>query len=183
MLTGARVAAAASIRLKHVNLFEGRILQDGRDMKTKNAKTIETWFFPVESEYLDCFTSWIGRLRSELLFGPEDAVFPKLEMERRASGFAVKGLARECYANGDKINDIVKHAFAAVQLPKYTAHALRTTLAQFGDRVCANMEERKMWSMNLGHEHIATTVTSYLPVPRHRRAELMQGVAARLGVA
>jgi hypothetical protein len=36
------------------------------------------------------------------------------------------------------------------------------------------MEDRKAWSQNLGHEHLATTVSAYMPVPRERQGELLR---------
>ncbi|MEH6831611.1 MAG: site-specific integrase, partial [Sulfitobacter sp.] len=60
MLTGARVGAVASLRLKHIDLFNGRVFQDAREVNTKAAKTIDTVFFPVDSTYLACFTAWIN---------------------------------------------------------------------------------------------------------------------------
>src|SRR4051794_33260343 len=80
MLTGARDGAAASLRLKHVFLEKGRVFQDGREVRTKNAKTIESWFFPVDTMYRTAFEDWVRYLREERLFGPTDALFPKLQM-------------------------------------------------------------------------------------------------------
>jgi integrase len=60
MLTGARVGAAATLMLKHVNLFDGHIFQDAREVATKNAKTIDTWFFPVDCAYREFFEEWVG---------------------------------------------------------------------------------------------------------------------------
>lgn len=42
MLTGARDGAVASLRLKHIDLMEGCVYQDGRDVNTKFAKTFTT---------------------------------------------------------------------------------------------------------------------------------------------
>lgn len=57
MLTGARVSAAASLRLKHINLFDQSVFQDGREVKTKNSKTITTFFYPVDHAYAQCLTA------------------------------------------------------------------------------------------------------------------------------
>ena len=59
MLTGARDGAAASLRLKHIDLVEGSVFQDGREVRTKNGKTIETWFFPVDPMYRATFEAWV----------------------------------------------------------------------------------------------------------------------------
>lgn len=177
MLTGARVGAVASLRLKHIDLFNGRVFQDGRDVNTKFAKTIDTTFYPVDPVYLDCFTSWVTYLREVKLFGPQDALFPKPNMGlAQGGGFAVLGLSRDPYTNGSKLNAIVRNAFASVQLPEYTPHSFRATLAMLGDEVCTNMEQLKAWSMNMGHESLMTTVSSYMPVSRQRQAEIIRGM-------
>ncbi|WP_299472011.1 hypothetical protein [uncultured Roseibium sp.] len=45
------------------------------------------------------------------------------------------------------------------------------------DKICATIEQRKAWSQNMGHEHLATTVTAYMPVPRERQREIIRGLA------
>jgi hypothetical protein len=47
-------------------------------------------------------------------------------------------------------------------LPEYTPHAFRKTLTALGDELCRNQTEFKAWSMNLGHDNVATTINSYL---------------------
>ena len=46
LLTGARDSAIASMKLKHVDLKEGCVHQDAREVKTKFSKTFTTYFFP-----------------------------------------------------------------------------------------------------------------------------------------
>ncbi len=179
MLTGARDGAVASLRLKHVDPESRHVFQDGREVNTKAAKTIDTWFFPVDPAYLVCFERWMKRLREILLFGPGDALFPKVELENRDGTFVRRGLSRDPYASTAKLNEIVRGAFAAVQMPEYTPHSFRTTLAKYGDEICTSLEQLKAWSMNLGHEHLATTVNSYIPVSRERQAELLKDLGKR----
>lgn len=62
MLTGTRDGAVASLRLKHINIIDGCVYQDARDVKTKNAKTFTTYFLPVDPEYLACFTNWVNHM-------------------------------------------------------------------------------------------------------------------------
>ncbi|GGE58011.1 tyrosine-type recombinase/integrase [Actibacterium pelagium] len=147
MLTGARVGAVASLRLKHIDLFNGRVFQDAKEVNTKAAKTIDTTFFPVDAAYLECFTRWVEFLRKEKLFGPADALFPKAETGiAEGGGFTVIGLSREPYANTTTLNKIIRNAFAAVQLPEYTPHSFRTTLMRLGVEVCkGDMEKLKAW--------------------------------------
>jgi len=179
LLTGARDGATASLQLGHIDLIEGKVFQDGREVRTKNAKTIETWFFPVDPMYRECFEAWVTCLRGERLYGPGDALFPKVEMGARDGRFAPLGLSREPYANGQPINAVVKAAFRSANLPEYSAHSFRKTLAMLMDRVCTTMEERKAWSQNLGHEHLVTTVSAYMPVSGERQRELISALIAR----
>jgi integrase len=176
MLTGARDSAAASLRLKHIDLVEGRVFQDGREVRTKNGKTIETWFFPVDPMYRSTFEAWVQYLREERLYGPGDALFPKMDIAAWDGRFTRLGLSREPHANAQKIRAVVRGAFAVAGLPEYTPHSFRKTLAMLGDRLCDTMEERKAWSQNLGHEHLATTISAYMPVSRERQSELLRSL-------
>lgn len=177
MLTGARDGAVASLKLKHVNLADGHIFQDGRDVNTKNGKTIDTWFFPVDAAYLECFEAWVRYLQDERLFGREDALFPKPEVKAVNGKFQTVGLSRENYANASKLIRIIREAFAMVRFPEFTPHSFRKTLGLYANQVCKTPEEFKAWSLNLGHENMATTFSAYMPVDRNRHRDLIRGMA------
>lgn len=177
LLTGARDGAVASLKIKHVNVALGHVFQDAREVNTKAAKTIHCQFFPVGAAYRDCFTAWMAFLRDVKMFGPEDALFPKARVGVvEGQGFANLGLAREGFANAAKLNMIIRGAFSAVQMPEYTPHSFRKTLGHLGSELCKGPEEFKAWSMNLGHENVATTINSYLPVTTERQMELIRGM-------
>lgn len=182
MLTGIRDGAAASLKLKHVNVETGHVYQDGREVRTKASKTFTTFFFPVDAAYRECFCDWVNLLRKNQLFGPDDALFPKARIEVvEGRGFQCVGLGRTGYANASKLNAIIKDAFASVQMPSYTPHSFRKTLTHFANTKCTTVEEFKAWSMNLGHENVATTINSYLPVTSHRQMELIRGMSSEAG--
>jgi len=176
MLTCARVGAVASLRLKHINLFDGYVFQDGREVNTKNAKTIQTWFYPVNKAYRGNFEAWVNYLKKEKLFGPEDALFPKPARELKNRQFVFENLSRETYSNTAKLNSIIRNAFAMVQLPEYTPHTFRKTLTLFGDQKTNGLEQMKAWSMNMGHENLATTISSYMPVSLQRQGEIIRSL-------
>ncbi len=176
MLTGARDGAVASLKLKHINLFDGSVFQDGREVKTKNGATFTTWFYPVGPAYLACFKDWVEYLRTQKLFGGEDALFPKLQREHINGCFVYKKLSRDCYAGSYQMNKIVRNAFAMVQLPEYTAHSFRKTHGVLMSDLRLTVEEQKAWSQNLGHKYFHTTVSSYLPVSEPRQGELIRSL-------
>jgi len=50
ILTGARDGAIASFKLRHVDIDEGKIDQDAREVQTKFSKSFITTFFPVGND-------------------------------------------------------------------------------------------------------------------------------------
>src|SRR5687768_879670 len=72
LLSGARDDAIASMSLKHVDIERRQVHQDAREVRTKNAKTVDTWFFPIGDDIEDIVTDWLRYLRTELLWGSDD---------------------------------------------------------------------------------------------------------------
>lgn len=178
MLTGARDGAVASFKIKQLNVALGRVFQEAREVNTKAAITIHRQFFPVGAAYRECFTDWMTYLRDVKLFGPEDALFPKALVRVVAEqGFAKLGLARQGYAIAAKLNSILRGAFAAVQMRQYTPHAFRKTLGLLGSELYPSPKMFKAWSMNLGHENVATMINSYLQVTERRQIEIIRSMS------
>lgn len=178
VLTGARIGAVSSLRLKHVNLVDGYVFQDGREVRTKNRKTFTTWFFPMHPDYLQCFADWVSYLREVKMFGPEDALFPRPERRLVDGKFVFDTVSRDIYANGAKVNVVFKAAFVQVQMHPYGAHSIRKTLVQEMNDRDLTLAEQKAWSQNLGHENFVTTVSSYLPISDQKQGALIKGLAA-----
>lgn len=184
ILTGARDGALASFKLKHVDPAEGRVDQDARDVRTKASKTFSTWFFPVGGDALAIVEHWCGYLRTELLWGDDDALFPATQIGLGATGgFQPLGLRRDGWHGAGPIRDIFRKAFEAAGLPYFNPHSFRDTLVQLGEQRCTTPEMFKSWSQNLGHERVMTTLTSYGNVAPHRQAELIRGLGESKPVA
>lgn len=184
ILTGARDGALASFKLKHVNLCEGRVDQDARDVRTKASKTFSTWFFPVGGEALAIVEHWCCYLRSELLWGDDDPLFPATKVGLgETGGFRPVGLRRDGWTSAGPIRDIFRHAFEAAGLPYFNPHSFRDTLAQLGERICPTTEAFKAWSLNFGHTHMMTTMTSYGAMAPYRQAELIRAMGESKPVA
>lgn len=176
MITGARDGAIASLRLKHVNIIDGYIYQDAREVRTKRSKTITTYFLPVDPAYTDCFIVWVRYLQKEKLFGPDDPLFPPLDMGHKDGEFAVKGFKREIYSNANAIRKVIKDAFLAAGLPTFTPHAFRKTLVKWGSETYRTIEAFKAFSQNIGHSSVVTTASAYMPVSLERQSELIKNV-------
>lgn len=176
MISGARDGAVASLRLKHINLVDGSVFQDAREVKTKNSKSFTTYFMPVDPIYTDCFFAWVEHLRSTLLFGPDDPLFPPPEMGVVDGQFAIVGLKREIYQNANALRTIVKQAFENAGLPAFAPHSFRKTLTKWADTHYPTREAFKAFSQNIGHESVVTTVSVYCPVTTERQGELIKAL-------
>lgn len=144
ILTGARDGALASLKLRHVNLAEGMVDQDARDVQTKASKSFVTWFFPVGGNALEIFTAWCQHLRETLLWSEGNPLFPKTQIGLGATGgFKAIGLSRESWSSAGPIRTIFREAFAAAGLPYFNPHSFRDTLVQLGERTCTTPEAFK----------------------------------------
>jgi integrase len=178
ILTGARDGAIASFKLRHIDIAEGRIDQDAREVRTKFAKSFVTTFFPVGDDIRAVVVDWVTYLRTDKLWGLDDPLFPKTNVAVGADQrFAAAGLDREHWSNAGPIRTIFEEAFAAAELPYFNPHSLRKTLAQLGGKKCNSPEEYKAWAQNLGHEDVLTTFRSYGDVSSYRQAEIMRSFA------
>jgi integrase/recombinase XerD len=179
MITGARVDAVASIRLKHVNLEEGKVFQDAKQVRTKYSKSFTTYFFPVGADIHAIISDWVTFLQKERLWSLDDPLFPATRMGLGASGkFEPAGLDRKCWANTSPIRKIFREAFEAVGLPYFNPHSFRSTLALHGQRTCRTHEDLKAWSQNFAHNSLMTTLFSYGQVEERRQAEIIRSLGS-----
>jgi site-specific recombinase XerD len=123
LLTGIRDSAAASIKLKHVDMIQGRVFQDAREVKTKRSKTFYTYFFPVGEEVLEIVAEWVTYLREEKLWGNDDPLFPSTRIAVGSSRqFEAAGLERKHWSTASPVRTIFRAAFTAAGLPYYNPH-------------------------------------------------------------
>ena len=179
LLTGARDSAIASMKLKHVDLKEGCVLQDAREVKTKFSKSITTYFFPVGDGIMEIVAEWVRYLREEKLWGNDDPMFPATSIVQGPTHqFEAAGLKRAQWSNAGRIRTIFRQAFERAGLPYFNPHSLRKTLGKLGEQVCASPEAFKAWSQNLGHEQALTTFLNYGTVATDRQGEIIRELGA-----
>ena len=179
ILTGARDGAIASFKLRHVDIAEGKIDQDAREVLTKFSKSFVTTFFPVGDDIRAEVADWVAYLRTEKLWGPDDPLFPATKIALSDSlRFEAAGLDRKRWSSASPIRAIFKEGFGAAGLPYFNPHSFRKTLALLAGQKCKSPEEYKAWSQNLGHEDVLTTFRSYGDVSSYRQAEIMLSFAS-----
>lgn len=146
LLTGARDSAIASMKLKHVDLQEGCVDQDAREVKTKFSKSFVTYFLPVGDGIREVVAEWVRFLREEKLWGNDDPLFPATRTVVGASQqFEAAGLDRKHWRTATPIRTIFREAFERAGLPYFNPHSIRKTLAGMGEQVCKN--RRRVYGM------------------------------------
>ncbi len=176
ILTGMRDRALASLSLRHIDLHKSPPLvrQEPDRVDVKFSKAINTYFFPVGEDLKTIVIDWVEELRTQHLFSANDPLFPKTRLGRgNDMGFRTIGIEPAHWADASPIRAIFKAAFARAGLPYFPPHSFRHTLVHMMQSACRTPEEIKAWSQNLGHESIATTMTSYGKVDPHRQGEVL----------
>lgn len=166
-VSGLRESALITLRMRHVDVATKRVHHDGRDLKAKNGKSFEIDWFPRTEPFQAVLLSWLNEVRGLGLYG-DDALFPDI---RAVTGQGIASLARVSVAPM-RTAGAVDAVFAVARKGRrhYTPHSARHTLAALGDKLCGTPEQRKAWSLNLGHASEAVTWAHYGKVDDMRKA-------------
>lgn len=180
LLTGVRDSAAITLRLRHIDLAKGQVNQDAREVRTKGAKTFQSFFFAVGDRPRAIVADWIAELRGPLLFGPDDPLFPSTRLDLDAEGrFAPLGVKREGWTTTAPVREVFRKAFVAAGLEPFGPHSLRRTLMRLAYELNLGPLELKAWSQNLGHDGVLTTFTSYGALGLEEQARVMAALEHR----
>lgn len=175
ILSGCRVTAITSLKLKHVDLDNERIEQHPQDVKTKFSKKIVTFFFPVGDIFKDIFIEWVHFLKNEKHFDFNSPLFPKTKLTLDENDqFSRQELDFVAWQSTTPIRTIVRQAFESAGLDYYNPHSFRDTIMQLGYQVCKTAEDIKALSQNLGHSSPLTTLTSYGHIEEYNQGEIIK---------
>jgi integrase len=180
ILTGIRDRAMASLCLRHVDMSKSPPLvrQEPDRVATKFAKNINTFFFPLGDDLTEIVANWIDELRKPHLFAPNDPLFPKTKVRQgQDKGFEAFGIEAQHWSDASPVRAIFRQAFEEAGLAYFPPHSFRHTLGHLMQTVCRTPEQIKAWSQNLGHENIATTLTSYGKIDPHRQGDVIGGIS------
>ena len=175
-LTGIRISALISLRIKHVDLQDKSVTQDPREVATKFGKSMHTFFAKGFPEAEAALRVWITYLEDEALYGPDDPLFPATAISPQANtGFKATGFQRRAGKSSEPARKIVNAAFTGVGLPAFGPHTFRQMLARHAAKNCNSVAEIVATSQNLGHTDVLTTLRSYGQIDRDRMRALITG--------
>lgn len=169
-LTGIRVTALTSLRIKHVNPVEKSVTQNPREVATKFGKHIDTFFVRGFDDAESALKDWMTHLDETLLYGPDEPLFPATAVAPKSNtGLAVDEFERRCWECSEPVRKIVRSAFEAAGFPNYGPHAFRHMLARHAAKTSKSVAEFVANSQNLGHTDVLTTLRSYGQIYRDRQ--------------
>ena len=174
-ITGIRVDALISLKLKHFDLKRMLFIQDPSEVSTKFRKLINTFVFPLDRDLERIVLDWIDHLQKIPSVTPDSPLFPKVDIGLNDEGcFSNLGLSLEHWATTTPIRKIFKTAFSSIGEAYYNPHSFRKMIVSEAYRRKLPANELKAWSQNLGHEEMLTTLTSYGKIPLQEQEILIR---------
>ncbi len=174
-ISGFRAGVLSALRIKHVDFDSRSVVQDAREVPAKNGKTYHAKWFPRTEAFQKIFLSWARELQ-DLGFQPHDALFPD---GKKLVARALDATPVEPLASSKPLQDAFARASQRIG-KSYTPHSARHTLKALGAQMCRSYEQRKAWSMNLGHSDEQITEKHYAKMSQIRSIELMEALCSDL---
>ena len=181
ILTGARDGAIASFKLRHIDIAEGKIDQDAREVQTKFSKSFVTTFFPVGDDIRAVVVDWVNYLRQEKLWGLDDPLFPGDQgrggrQSSLRSGRAGPQALEQRRPDQADIQGSFCGGWTAVLQP---AQLQEDVGASWWQTMSGRRKNTRRGRKILGHEHVLTTFCSYGDVGSYRQAEIIRAFSER----
>jgi len=179
LLSGMRDKAIATLPLScfdEENLIINQNPKQG--VQTKFSKYIPTTLLNFNDDLLKYVIEWIKHLKTKG-FGSQDPLFPRSKTEQSENNLSFEP-AKEiesCFWQGTgRIRAIFKQRSQNIGLPYYPPHTFRHLAIDLALKHCKTGEDIKAISQNFGHEHIATTLSSYAHYTPYRLTSILQGM-------
>lgn len=183
LLTGGRISAIASLRMK---CFDRRGLVLEQDpasgVKTKFSKLITTALFPLPDEKpLAYFLEWFDYLEKVRKFSPSEPLFPATKREQgeeNVSYYSTGTVEPVFWSNASSARKVFEKRFKGAGVPYFHPHTFRHLIVKEFIKARLTEEEKKAISQNLGHEDVGTTFGSYGygKLPLDKQIEAVRGI-------
>ena len=183
LLTGARISAIASLRMKSFDKRRLILEQDpASGVKTKFSKMITTALFPMpDPKPLTYFLEWFDYLEQTRKFSSDDPLFPatKLEQGKENISYYSSGVVEPIFwSNASPARKIFEKRFKGAGIPYFHPHTFRHLIVKEFIKTRLTEEEKKAISQNLGHTDVGTTFGSYGygKISTDRQTEIIRGI-------
>jgi len=147
-------------------------------VQTKFSKYMSTTLFVFNKKLFDYVIEWVKLLKSKG-YGSQDPLFPRAKADKGKDDLSFETASEvepEFWQGTGRIREIFKKRSEEAGLPYYPPHTFRHLAVDLAFRHCKNGEEMKAISQNFGHEHIATTLSSYANYAPPRLSEIIKNM-------
>lgn len=175
-LTGNRVGALISLRIKHVGIDDKSVIQNPRAFASKSGKSIDTFFAKGFKEAEGVLARWLANLDDVAFYSPDDPLFPATALRAEGTdGLKAGGFQRRNWTTTEPVRKIVNAAFKNAGLQAFGPHSFRHMLSRHISRNCKSVAELVATSQNLGHSDVLTTLRNYGQINRDDQRRLVTG--------
>jgi integrase len=149
-----------------------------KGVQTKFAKLIPTTLFVFDQSLLGSLLDWAAHLKAKG-FGFQDPLFPRAKITQGRDGMSFESPidVEAVYWKGTGgIRAVFKRRTEQAGLPYFPPHTFRHLAVDLALKACKTGEQIKAVSQNFGHEHIATSLSSYGNFDPLRLSEVVRGL-------
>jgi integrase len=179
LLSGMRDKAIATLPLGCFDETTLTISQNPRrGVETKFSKYIQTTLTKFNDTLFDYLMEWIKHLKNKG-FSSQDPLFPRSKNEQGENNlsFETASEVEPVYWRGTgRIREIFKKRSEEASLPYFAPHTFRHLAFEQALKACKSGEHIKAISQNFGHEHIATTLSSYANYTPDRLSQIISNM-------
>lgn len=170
-----RADTLVSLQVKHIDTERRMIFQDASVVRAKAGKSLNIFWFQIPIAFEAVLLSWLETLH-RLGFKGDDALFP-----------GDKHLKQRVFVSDRSSRPVpvmttthaVSSAFLVACLNsdiKYTPHSAKHTIGAERDIRALTHEERKAWSLNMGHDSEQITEQHYGTMSDDRRFDVLENI-------
>jgi integrase len=179
LLSGMRDKAIVTLPLGCFDEENLTISQDPRQgVQTKFSKYISSTIFRFDEKLVEYVQGWVKHLKGKG-YGSRDPFFPRSKTghgEGNLSFEPATEVEPVFWQGTGGIREIFKKRSQEAGLPYYPPHTLRHLAVRLALRSCKTGEQIKAISQNFGHEHIATTLSSYANYDPETLSEILKNL-------
>jgi integrase len=139
---------------------------------------MSTTLFVFDKKLFDYVVEWVKLLKSKG-YSSQAPLFPRAKADKGKDALSFETASEvepEFWQGTGRIREIFKKRSQEAELPYFPPHTFRHLAVHLAFKSCKNGEEMKAISQNFGHEHIATTLSSYANYHPQRIADIIKNM-------
>ncbi|KIN73558.1 tyrosine-type recombinase/integrase [Sulfitobacter guttiformis] len=173
-----RADTLVSLQIKHLDIEQRMILQDASVVRAKGGKSLSIMWFKIPVAFEVAVLTWVETLQG-LGFREDDALFPDAKyLKHRIVVAGRAAVSVPVMATAHAVTAAFDIACRKSDI-KYTPHAAKHTIGAERDIRALTQEERKAWSLNMGHDSEHTTEQHYGTMSDNKRFEVLENIGSK----